>query len=511
MMEEVKREGLASVLMIQCDKCGEKFYHSSSPKVKGSGKKKTRYAVNIGAVWGQMATGGGHSNFNETVAALDVPGMASNTFTNIEQQIGKAWEVHLAQEITKAGEEEREIAVSKKTFFEGIPAISVTVDGGWSKRSHKHSYNAKSGVAVIIGNATKKLLYMGVRNKYCSICTVASNKGTTPKEHNCFKNWDGSSSAMESDILVEGFRAAEVMHGLRYMHMIGDGDSSVLANIQTGVPGWGMYVTKIECANHSVKCYRNRLEKIVQDFPKYKGKGKLTQRAIKRLTNGARCAIKINSKDGKVSQLRSDLRNGPNHVFNDHRNCNPYFCKAVAPSTSNTTTSPPNSETTAQSAPPDSLMGTIDDIINDERVVIYSIEEEAREGDNTANKSDLPDDLYFRIQRAGDRLLSNAGSLITNSTSNLAECFMGIRCKFDGGKVFNRIQRGSFQHRCNGAGLRFQLGPDWASRAWQQVTGEQPGEVTSAFYDQQVLHHNNAMKRKAKDNYKEARKKARYM
>ena len=71
------------------------------------------------------------------------------------------------------------------------------------------------------------------------------------------------------------------------MRMTGDGDSSVLANIQVGVLGWGKYVTKIECANHAVKCYYTRLDKITQDFPQYKGKGKLTKGAIKRLTNGA--------------------------------------------------------------------------------------------------------------------------------------------------------------------------------------------------------------------------------
>ena len=35
-------------------------------------------------------------------------------------------------------------------MFQGVPLISVIMDGGWLKRSHKHSYNAKSGVAVII-------------------------------------------------------------------------------------------------------------------------------------------------------------------------------------------------------------------------------------------------------------------------------------------------------------------------------------------------------------------------
>lgn len=494
--------------------------------------------------------------------------MPTKTFVNIENQIGQAWESLLAEEIIKAGEEERKIAIQKKESFEGVPAITVTVDAGWSKRSHKHSYNAKSGVAVIIGNATKKLLYLAVRNKYCSICTVARNKGVPSKQHKCFKNWAGSSCGMEADMIVEGFRLAETMHKVRYMRMVGDGDSSVLANIQLNVLGWGRHVTKIECANHSVKCYRNRLEKIVQDFPHYKGKGKLTQRAIKRLTNGARCAIKINSNDGNVNQLRKDLRNGPNHVFNDHSNCSTYFCKVAAASTelsdtqsdshtalptppqSGSTRTPPQSSsaclaqtlpsvpssnsshavlsnsTPPPSTPPDtpgtqldspsnsatahSLLDTIDRIIDNEKDLLGE-EEEAREGDNTTNLSELPNDLYFRIQRAGDKLVSDAASLISNSTSNLAECFMGIRCKLDGGKVFNRIQRGSFQYRCYGAGLRFQLGPQWTSQAWKHVTGEESGETTHTHYKARASTHDRAMKRKGTAEYKERRKKTRYV
>ena len=40
MVQEVRREGLASVFMVQCDKCEEKFHIESSCKVKGSGTKK---------------------------------------------------------------------------------------------------------------------------------------------------------------------------------------------------------------------------------------------------------------------------------------------------------------------------------------------------------------------------------------------------------------------------------------------------------------------------------------
>ena len=71
----------------------------------------------------------------------------------------------------KAGKEEKRLAEERGDFHEGVPAITVIVDGGWSKRSHHHSYNTKSGVAIIIGQATGKLLYIGVRNKYCTACT----------------------------------------------------------------------------------------------------------------------------------------------------------------------------------------------------------------------------------------------------------------------------------------------------------------------------------------------------
>ena len=95
------------------------------------------------------------------------------------------------------------------------------------------------------------------------------------KEHVCFKNWDGSSSLMESDIILKGFCKAEKQHGLRYINFIGDGNSSVDTTLVSGVPEWGHAITKQECANHAVKCYRSALENLLKDKPHYKGKHKL--------------------------------------------------------------------------------------------------------------------------------------------------------------------------------------------------------------------------------------------
>jgi hypothetical protein len=37
---------------------------------------------------------------------------------------------------------------------------------------------------------------------------------------------------MEGDIILEGFLEAESKHGLRYMWLVGDGDSSVFSRIR---------------------------------------------------------------------------------------------------------------------------------------------------------------------------------------------------------------------------------------------------------------------------------------
>ena len=86
------------------------------------------------------------------------------------------FENDVTEELLEAGKEEKQIAIE-----------NVVVDAGWSKRSHKHSYNANSGVGVIFGNATKGLLYIGVRNKYCSICSIAEKKGNNVPDHQCLE------------------------------------------------------------------------------------------------------------------------------------------------------------------------------------------------------------------------------------------------------------------------------------------------------------------------------------
>ena len=108
----------------------------------------------------------------------------------------------------EAGREEKRLAQENGDYHQGVPAITVIVDGGWCKQSHKHSYNAKSGVAIITDLRTGKLLHIGVRNEYCANCAQGI------QSHKCYKNWSESSSQMERDIILEGFVKSEAMHGV---------------------------------------------------------------------------------------------------------------------------------------------------------------------------------------------------------------------------------------------------------------------------------------------------------
>ena len=120
--------------------------------------------------------------------------------------------------------------------------------------------------------------------------------------------------------------------------------------------------------------------------------------------------------------------------------------------------SPPITDTTT-------IQQQISDIIQQEKeddmsplTLPLQDEIEARSG-CTASLNQLPDGLFFSVLRAADWLVSLAEQLVDNQTSNLAECYMGMRSYFDGGKVYNRVQSGSFEGQCYAAGLRFQEGP----------------------------------------------------
>lgn len=178
--------------------------------------------------------------------------------------LGEAMKDQLAQSMAEAGREEREEAIANNHFHQGVPYISACGCRWWvhGRNTVTNSYNAKSGVAVIFGLHTKKLLFLGVRNKLCVKWLSANRSTTSPLYH----NWSGSSCAMESDIVAQGFWLSETIHRICHLKLVDDGDSSVMATIGPSIPNCS-YIKKVECANLAVKSYCSRLEELAKDNP----------------------------------------------------------------------------------------------------------------------------------------------------------------------------------------------------------------------------------------------------
>ena len=118
--------------------CTKKFTFETSEKISlGGDNKSIVYSVNVGAVLGQISTGGGGAQLEEQMSAIYVPSMRAPRFCILERKLGKVLQKAVTSELISAGEEKKRLAIARGEYHQGIPATTVVVDAGWSKRSHK--------------------------------------------------------------------------------------------------------------------------------------------------------------------------------------------------------------------------------------------------------------------------------------------------------------------------------------------------------------------------------------
>ncbi|CAC5421049.1 unnamed protein product [Mytilus coruscus] len=374
------------------------------------------------------------------MASMDSPTMAQNTFSVIELEINQWWKVMVEEEMSSAIDLEKKIAIEKNRYHEGI----------------------------------------------------------TPKDHECFKNWTESSQSMESDIIVESFLKANDF-GVRYMHLNADDDSSIHAQIMQRVPVWGKFVQKMECANHITKCLWGNLENLVNENPSYKGKGKLCKRTRIRIVSAVRCSIRRRSseinKTLAIKNLEHDIRNTTSHIYGDQTRCNEDFCKVKQ-------TLDKNQSNEAQRDEIDDDDNGDDDIFLQQserwtQGTSLQAQEQSR-GAHMLCNSDLQSGMRRDLALLLNNVARKARSLIGNFTTNLAECWMHMRTKFDGGKMLNHCNRGAWHTRSYATALRFNKGPTWSPNVWEQATKSTPGVYFEKLYEQrkQCINNNNTTKDK---------------
>lgn len=140
-MVSEQRHGLSSTLFLKCKLCGITKQIYSDPCDPNNIK------LNDGVVLAATSIGIGYAQTEELFSSINVPFMAKQTYTASHERVADALHKSALQTMEDAGKEEAEIAKNIGALDEnGIPCITVIVDGAWSKRSYGVNYNALSGV-----------------------------------------------------------------------------------------------------------------------------------------------------------------------------------------------------------------------------------------------------------------------------------------------------------------------------------------------------------------------------
>lgn len=402
------KNGLNSVMKMKCNNCNRVFTMSTcdSPYSKVS-----KMDVNYSGVLGTVLVGNGFSQYQEFLANLEIPSLCGVSFKKLHDKVSIDIKQTAKKCMKRAAEEEKEIARKEGRFDDEGEYITVVTDGCWSKRSYGNSYNALSGSATIIGNCTKKVIWSAVRNKYCSGCS----RGV---DHICYKNYNGPSTGMESDILVEGFSKSLQLYGLKYQTFVADGDSSVHKRINDSYP-YKEKVKKIECRNHLLRNMRKKIKELATNT-KYNisSRKKFTSKA-KQISRAIYCSINYWKKEThqltleeRIIKLETDLNNIPRHIFGSHRLCADYFSDSCNKSETN----------------------------------IY---DEIR-----FDKSGIFEKITAIIQSVS----SKANSLIHDVDSNIVEQFHNLVAKYVGGKRINFSLTNSYETRTYAAIIQHNTG-----------------------------------------------------
>ena len=325
--------GLMSRFCFICNNCKYETYITSEPT------KDSRYMdINTAAVAATIANGIGHTQLPEILAGMSVHCLSDRTYTKYKNRLQIELNAAADKCMKEAAEEEKRLAIERGDVTStGIPFTKVATDGSWGKRLFRTNYNSLSGVACIIGWYTGKVLFFGVRNKYCVICAWAENLGNPPKKHKCFKNWDSNapSTAMETDIILEGFKCSVETHGLIYDTIITDGDSSVYKGLVDNnvYLEHNIVVKRVLCSVHLL---RNLCKKLRVAAATTQGRNRRVQGFVETRSLIKKNITKIRERveevidfrisetrpwELKIEELRKDILNIPNHIFGEHKEC----------------------------------------------------------------------------------------------------------------------------------------------------------------------------------------------
>ena len=256
--------------------------------------------VDVALLAGMEHAGIGPTHVNNFLTAMDIQAVDPKLLRRQERSIGPVIEQVASESCRAAAEEE-----AKKS---GNGGLTMSYDCGWQKRGR--AMNSLTGVGHAIGEETGKIIGYATRSKRCTTCSNAERKKTTPKPHDCRKNFDKSSKAMEADAIGEIAESLQ-SSGFSIAQLVGDDDSSAIKRLRETA---GKDVEKASDLNHVKKNLGNALYEL-----KSGGHKELSAKVIKYVQKMFMYAITQNA--GNPDGLRSALSAIVPHMYGQHDSC----------------------------------------------------------------------------------------------------------------------------------------------------------------------------------------------
>ena len=345
---ECENIGLHPCITLQCPKTNKRFqvksnvtkYNQTSYKgAKCANENCSWYDVNLRLVLATLASGLGPSDITTFLSFLGLPNLTSfsrKQFHRIEMLIGQdlrfvgnaSMKDALDEEIRMTQEYKNQPKFNWRLHRINI-GLTVAYDMGWTKRSSGNRYDSLSGHAFLVGCHSRKIIAAQITSKQCSLCSSAATKEEKPPEHECPKNYIGSSKAMEADgalSLVKNLDK-ETNSKVYVESFVADDDSSIRAILR-----------------HPSKRGRGRLPKHIRE-PKWLAdpshRTKVVANAIFALVKktGSICtnadALRVKkyfgymlkqARFGTIQEIIEKCKCVIEHLFNNHQFCDERWC-----------------------------------------------------------------------------------------------------------------------------------------------------------------------------------------
>ena len=348
----VKNVGIASTIQMTCSRCCKsetilpqpsKFQNYNTTGEISSVVNSSWYDLNLRLAIGTLASGSGGANMSELFSFLGFPhakGFHKRIFPVCESKIGASLRKVAKESMDEAKEcevrmqlqsEKRSYTKWKQCKQEQV-LLTVSFDMGWSKRSSGHRYDSLSGHAFMCGCRSNMIISAIITAKECHLCSYYEQKNKEPPDHDCPRNYTGSSKAMEPDAALSLYESMfyDSQKKIALRSIVSDDDSTMKAllkhpsnhkrgklNPEIPEPSW------LADPSHRTKVVAKYIFALAM-LPK--SKSTCTKIDAIRVKKYFGYMIKTN-RNSTISEIKIASLAVIEHLFDSHDYCNSRWCR----------------------------------------------------------------------------------------------------------------------------------------------------------------------------------------